>query len=124
MARHKAAVNCDIRPWLSARADNREGRFLQIGNSLLLSDRYQALSAGAKSLYLAMAMESGGRKYFVFPQSAAHKYGMPDTSFWRYVAELEKAGFIERQSNKNTRTANDYCFCLRWKCVSLSQTGI
>lgn len=51
-----------IKPWLSARLDCKEGRFIQVGNSLLLSKEFQALTAGARFLYLCMTMESGGRE--------------------------------------------------------------
>jgi len=120
MGRHKAAVNCDIRPWLSARPDCKEGRFIQVGNSLYLSKTFQSLSSGAQQLYERMTMESGGRQTFLFPLSAAHKYGIAESSFRRYVKELIEAGFIERRSNKNLRKPNDYCFLLSWKDHSAS----
>ena len=43
-----------IKPWLSARLDCKEGRFVQVGNSLLLSKEFQALTAGARFLYLCI----------------------------------------------------------------------
>lgn len=46
-------------PWLSTRPDNKEGRFLMVGNSFLLSEKVQALSADARFMYLSMAMEAG-----------------------------------------------------------------
>lgn len=115
MARRKAARNCNILPWLSARADVREGRFLQIGNSLLLSKPFQALSAGAQVLYLCMALESGGHREFLFPRTAAKKYGIPHRSMLRYVDELADSGFIEKTSLKNLRQPNEYKFSFRWK---------
>lgn len=115
MGRRKAAVNCDIRPWLSAKQDCKEGRFVQIGNSLYLSKEFQSLSSGAQQLYERMSMESAGRQSFVFPLTTAHKYGIKDTSFRRYIDELIAAGFIVRHSNKNLRKPNDYSFSLSWK---------
>ncbi|MDO4973292.1 MAG: hypothetical protein Q4E38_03675 [Eubacteriales bacterium] len=115
MPRHKAARNCEIRPWLSARVDCSEGRFLQVGNSLLLCEAFQRLSSGAQILYLEMSLEAGGRREFVFPLSAAKKYGVPPRSFRRYVDELIQAGFIEKTSLKNLRQPNEYCFSFRWK---------
>ena len=50
-----------VLPWLTARSDGKEGRFIQVGNSLLLDKRVQKLSGNALRLYLCMAMESGGR---------------------------------------------------------------
>ena len=62
-----------MRPWLSANVDCKDGRFIQVGNSFLLSKRVQALSAGARITYLCMAMESGGKPTFEFPKAAAEK---------------------------------------------------
>lgn len=115
MARRKAAKNCNIRPWLSAHADCSEGRFLQVGNSLFFARPFQELSSGAQVLYLCMAMESGGRREFVFPRTAAKKYGIPPRSLLRYVAELTDAGFIDKTSLKNLRQPNEYQFSFRWK---------
>ncbi len=115
MARRKAAKNCDIRPWLSARADCSEGRFLQIGNSLMLSKPFQALSPGAQMLYLCMALESGGRREFIFPRTAAKKYGVKHRSLLRYIDELSDAGFIDKTSLRNLRQPNEYSFSFRWK---------
>ena len=116
MARRKAAQNCAVKPWLSANGDCREGRYLQVGNSLLLSKRFQALSAGARVTYLAMALESGGRPQFTFPAAAAKKYGVPLRSARRHIGELEENGFIScTSSGKNTRTESLYEFRLDWK---------
>ncbi len=60
-----------IVPPLSANVDNKEKRFIQVGNSLLLSKQFHALSTGSRFLYLCMAMESGGRKDFILPQKDA-----------------------------------------------------
>lgn len=125
MPKRKAAANCKILPWLSARQDCEEGRFSQIGNSLLLSrvdretgeelNQFIKLSNGAKVVYLDMTMEAGGKRYFQFPQAAAKKYGIAPSSFWRYVKELLDAGMIKKSSGKITREPNDYEFCFDWK---------
>lgn len=115
MARHKQAQNCDIRPWLSAKSDCREGRFLQIGNSLFFSEKFQMLSAGAKVLYFCFCMESGGRREFIFPQSAAKKYGIAPRSFRRYTDELIRSGFVAVNSGKCVRQPNEYQFSFEWK---------
>lgn len=60
-----------IVPALSAKVDNKEKRFIQVGNSLLLSKQFHALSTGSRFLYFCMAMESGGRKNFILPQKDA-----------------------------------------------------
>ncbi len=124
MAKHRAAKNCVVLPWLSGRADCKEGRFLQLGNSLFLSRKdkdgneqnaFLLLSTGARMLYLSMALEAGGQRSFVFPLAAAKKYGLASTSFRRYIDELEAAGFIAVHSNANLRKENDYYFNLDWK---------
>lgn len=115
VGRRKAARYCSILPWLSSRTDCSEGRFVQVGNSLFLSEAFQALSAGAQVLYLCMALECGGRREFIFPLSSAKKYGFPPRSFRRHVDELAKAGFVEKTSLKNLRQPNEYCFSFRWK---------
>lgn len=122
--KHKAAQNCQILPWLSAKPNCREGRFLQIGNSLLLSKAFQDLSAGAQMTYLAMALESGGHSGFVFPLGAARKYGLSESSFSRYVKELTQKGFISLvYSGRVTREPNKYRFSLEWKSAGDHQEG-
>lgn len=101
--------------WLSARLDCKEGRFVQVGNSLLLSEQFQALSAGARHTYLCMAMESGGKREFVFPLAAAKKYGIGHMSLRRWVDELVKGGFITVRSGACVRAPNIYTFSFDWK---------
>lgn len=101
--------------WLSARSDNRESRFIQVGNSLVLSHEFQDLGVGTRYLYLCMAMESGGKRDFTFPQKAAEKYGIKPSSLWRHIKELEAGKFIKVYSGKPTREPNKYEFCPQWK---------
>lgn len=115
MSKRKAAEHCQILPWLSAKGDCREGRFLQLGNSLLLSAEFQTLSAEARQLYLAMALESGGKREFVFPLKSAKKYGFAETTFRRKVKELKEGGFIHVDSGHNLRLPNHYSFIFDWK---------
>ena len=115
MSKHKAAQNCNILPWVTEKTDGKEGRFLLVGNSLLLSKVFQSLSVGARQLYLCMALESGGKRNFEFPLASAKKYGIPQTSFRRYVDELIEAKFILRFSNANLRQPNQYEFTSAWK---------
>lgn len=65
-----------IVPALSAKVDNKEKRFIQVGNSLLLSKQFHALSTGSRFLYFCMAMESGGRKNFILPQRTQKAHGV------------------------------------------------
>ena len=113
MPRYKSRPT--IVPWLSAKQDNREKRFIQVGDSLLFSEAFTSLHVGARYLYFCMAMESAGKRNFQFPTSAAKKYGISSSSFWAYVQELFAGGFIEYRSNKHLRRANDYRFSEVWK---------
>lgn len=119
MARHKAATSCKILPWLSAKANNSEGRFLQLGNSLLLSKEFQGLSAGTQMTYLFMALDAGGRSDFTFPLSSAKKYGISESSFNRHIKELIQKNFIALvSSGRTTREPNKYRFTYGWKDVN------
>jgi hypothetical protein len=119
VARPKAAINCKISPWLSAKTDSKEKRFLQIGNSLLLSEEMKGLGNGARYLYLCMAMEAGGKRDFAFPAAAAKKYGIARNSFDRFKAELIAAGLIcLKESGWTTREKNIYEFRIDWKARS------
>lgn len=117
MSKRKAAQNARIRPWLSARHDNQEGRFIQVGNSFMLSPKVHELTTGARWLFFSLAMEAAGRSEVVFPRSAAKKYGIASTSFERNVCELETHGFIERvQPPGQERWAKSrFRFCTGWK---------
>jgi len=87
----------DLKPWLTNKAPGSKtnGRFIQVGNSLLMNKQFQALSTGAKYLYFCMAMEAGAQNDFAFSKGiAARKYGIATTSFERHRRELEDAGFI------------------------------
>jgi len=116
VSRYKAKPG--LVPWLSAKGDGKEKRFIQVGNTLLLSKTFQALGTGAQHLYFCMAMESGGKRQFIFPQSAAKKYGITPSSLRRHVKELEEAGLLKVYSMQTLRLPNEYEFSLRWKELS------
>ncbi len=124
MPRKKAAGNCSILPWLSGKGDNKEGRFVQVGNSLLLSRDFQTLTAGARWLYLCMTMEAGGKREFAFSHSAAKKYGIPGSSFDRQIQELKEAGFVEVVPDEDRAqfAPNRFRFCFGWKMQKTSNT--
>ena len=62
-----------------------------------------------------MTMESAGKCEFIFPKSAAEKYGIARNSLTRQVAELQDKGFISVQSMANLRQPNEYSFCKSWR---------
>ncbi len=116
MPRYKSRPT--IVPWLSAKPDNRERRFIQVGDSLLFSKAFRELHVGARYLFFSMDMESGGKRDFRLPTAAAGKYGIAPSSFWTYVRELEDKRFIVCRSNKHLRRPNDYSFSDEWKTIS------
>ena len=126
MSRRKSAQNCALLPWLTARADGREGRFLQLGNSLILDCRFQALSPGARWLYLALCLEAGGKREVAFPHRAAKKYGIAATSFDRHISELQKAGFVTRVEDGNYAQFAPavYRFSLAWRTEPAPHSGV
>lgn len=125
MARSRSAQKCKIKWYLSRKLDCKEGRFIQLGNSLLLSKEYQSMSWTAKHLYICLAMEAGGKDQTEFSHSAAKKYGFPSSTFDRAIRELQENGFIllvldEARSQFKT---NVYRFCHSWKSKSAPHSG-
>lgn len=104
-----------LSPWVTAKDDGIETRFIQIGNSFLLHPAWLNLSAGAKVLYIHMSLESGGKIEFKMPHKVYSKFTTRPT-FQKAKNELIKAGFIEvKKCGANTRTENIYRFCFEWK---------
>ena len=123
MARRKTGGT--LLPWLSAKVDGKEGRFIQVGNSLLLDKRYHALSAGARHLYLCMVMEAGGKQEVKFPHGAAKKYGIASTSFDRHIKELQANGFLQKVGAGLywQYAPSVFSFSTDWKAKSAPQNG-
>ena len=46
----KYKTKVELVPWMSARPDNVEKRFIQVGNSLLFNKEFQSLGAGSQML--------------------------------------------------------------------------
>lgn len=120
MPKRRAAENCQILPWLSAKADCKEKRFLQLGNSFLFSESVKGLSTGARWVYICMSMEAAGKRDFTFTHTAARKYGVPSSSYDRYLVELKNGGFIEKVDGEDLAqyAPGRYRFTLGWKGVS------
>lgn len=100
--------------WLTKTPDGRES-FTRVGRSLLQSAEFQALSAGARLLYVCMTVESKGKREFTFPLSAAKAYGIAEKSLRRWAAELEASGFITVNSGACVRAPNIYTFSFSWR---------
>lgn len=125
MGRKKTAKSCNILPWLSAKVDCREGRFIQVGNSFLLSAKVHALTPNAKFLYFAMCMEAGGKREVIFTHGAARKYGISGTTFDRATKQLIELGFIDKiESEELLQYApGKYRFSDCWKLKPAPQNG-
>jgi response regulator of citrate/malate metabolism len=102
-------------PWLSARQDNVEKRFIQVGDTLFFDWHFRELCMGARWLYLCMAMEAAGEEDFQFTESTGRKYGFSHSSLRRYIEELVEADMITRYSKKEYRLPNNYEFNSDWK---------
>ena len=118
MARHKAAKNVALLPWLSGNQDCRDGRFIQVGNSLLLSDTFKKLKGNEYKTYFSLCMEAGGKPTVTLSRSRAEKmYGIDDATFVRSIEALKKKGLIscEFDDNPYKYKANVYRFTTSWK---------
>ena len=117
MPKYRAAKSRQLSPWLTANLDGKDGRFIQVGNSLVLSKVFQSLSANARYLYLCLAMESGGKQTVRFSHGTAKKYGIPSTTFDRAIKELRTRSFItliEDEERSQFKT-NEFRFAADWK---------
>lgn len=117
MGRHKAAKSVELKPWLSGNRECRDGRFIQVGNSLLLSEPFKKLPGNTVKTYLALCMESGGRPTVTLSHAGAAKYGIDDATFDRAISKLKEAGFIscDFDDNPYRYKANVYRFISNWK---------
>lgn len=117
--------NGQLLPWLSARLDCKEKRFLQLGNSLFFSEEFRKLNTGSRWLYLCMAQESGGKREVTFSRKTAEKYGIPRNSFSRQIKELKDAGFLEisMEGNLWQFQPSVYRFSFAWKENAQPQNG-
>jgi hypothetical protein len=91
----KKTVYDGITAWMSAKADNKEKRFIQVGNSLLLSKEFQKLGVGARCLYMCMAMESAGKRGFEFPLSSAKSMDLEILRFVDISQSLRRPSLLQ-----------------------------
>lgn len=77
---------------------------------------FTGLKDSARWTYIAMMLEAKGRPDFQFPRRTAELYGISERSLRRNVQELESAGLVDVvASGRNTKSATDYRFSVRWK---------
>lgn len=134
MARKKQKACIDINA--SKAKSGEKDNYGTIYVSMLKSQAFQALSVNAQRLYMicrAQTNDVKGKaclynhnnergthyaspKYFVFPASHLHEYGLDRRNSAKYFTELENAGFIEKkENNKHAFKVNVYCFSDKWK---------
>ena len=112
MARQKKTP---FAPWQSCKDNGIEQRYIRLGNSQLLHPAMLGLSDKAKTVYIYMLLESGGKREFTFPRS---KYMQISSisAFNNAKTELIEKGFIkEKQNNRNLRKPNIYEFSSEWQ---------
>ncbi len=116
MSRERAKITYKLPYWCSGAADCSEKIFVQIGASLMQHPAFTGLKDSARWTYLAMMLEAKGRPDFQFPRRTAELYGISERSLRRNVQELEAAGLVDVvASGRNTKSATDYRFSVRWK---------
>ena len=117
MSRHKSAKNVPLKPWLSGLRDCKDGRFIQVGNSLLLCEAFKKLNGNAYKTYFALCMESGGKPTATLSHAQAAKYGIAAATFDRAISTLKKEGFIscDFEDNPYKYKTNVYRFTYSWK---------
>ena len=104
--------------WVTATLDGREGRFVQLGNTMLTgkNSKFKTLPAGAQMLYIDMVMEAGGKREFEFSLSSATKYGIAKGTFERNKKLLITNGFVECiENNAHRWQKNKYRFSFCWR---------
>lgn len=121
MSHRKQKSIADIKPWLSSDKSCVEGRFIQVGNSWMMSKPLQVLTANARLLMLYMAMESGPSRRFAFTHSTAEKYGLSASTFDDAKKQLLQIGYIRIVNNEdyNQYKPNEFEFMSGWKDLSV-----
>lgn len=129
MPRRRTAKTSKVFQWCSARRDNKEWGFVQLGNSLFeqqaekdkdgrvqyLPNPFHALSPMARWTYLCLCSAAKGKPEVLFTKTDAERYGIPTTSFRRAVKELEDKAFLTINHAGRTHQPNLYKFLSNWK---------
>ena len=118
MAKRKRGTH-SLLPWLSAKPDNKDGRYIQVGNSFHLDKKVHALGHTARLLYECMCQEAGGKREVTFTRGTAKKFGFPKATFERNVQRLIDGGFVELKetAERSQYSPNIYRFSLGWKTI-------
>lgn len=108
----------EVPGWLSANLDNCEPHgFIRLGESLLKSPIFQALSPSEKIVYLCCCVEAGKERRFYFPRQTAQKvFGLSWSTVHPALKSLQEKGFVKMvYSGRLTREPNLYEFSFAWK---------
>ena len=115
MAR-KHKTNYSISPWLTAKADCREPKYIQCGVTLFEHPAFKRLTPAQRCLYLAMCLDAGGHREFTFSKARIEHYGFSYATGRDAINALIAGGFIIKLfSGQTTREKNGYAFSERWK---------
>ena len=90
------------------------GRYVPLTNALLLSKDFQALTPTAKTLFLALCMEAGGKDIVTLSHKGAEKYGVKQSSYDAAKRELINKGYIEFDGNLSRLESNRFRFLYRF----------
>ena len=115
--KRRPAKHCSMLPWLTARQDGKDGRFLQVGNSFWLSRQVLSLSYATRWMYLLMCLDAGGKAEVTFTHGRAEKLGISSSSYDRAIQQLIRHGFISRADPDNLAqfAPNRFRFVNDWK---------
>ena len=84
-------------PWQTCKESGIEERYIRLGNSQLLHPAMLDLSDKARTIYIYMLLESGGKREFTFPRSKYSKIA-GHTVFQNAKDELLQKGFIKGET--------------------------
>jgi len=106
-----------FREWETTKKDGLERRYIRMGDTQMLHPSFQNLSHIARSVYIYMKLESGGKQIFEYPYSKYKKI-VSKQGFQDAVKVLVESGFIEIvEKNGNLRKPNIYRFSPRWQAI-------
>lgn len=114
MGRHRTVKDDAIKYYLRDGA-SAGGRFIMVANSLLLSRQYQALSPLARYVYLALAMEAGGKDAVSMSHGQAKKYGITPSGYDNAIRQLKDGGFIRLDDGLGRLETNRFRFVRDWQ---------
>lgn len=121
MAKRYKSKHCII-PWLTAKIDCREPKYIQCGVTLFEHPSFKRLTPAQRCLYLAMCMDAGVHQEFTFSKARIEHYGFSYATGRDAIDALIAGGFITKiYSGQVTREKNGYAFSEQWKLIGTPQ---